>query len=83
MLATAMLFILGLTLGATYGWKTPHFLVPFLLCWPMGGLFLVWEARQQEGYALVPPATWRIRNVTLLLVIGISAFAYWPVRRCV
>ncbi len=79
MLSATLLFILGLTLGATYGWKTPHFLVPFLLCWPVGIAFLIWEKHQKEGYALVPPSTWRIRNVTLLLIISISAFAYWPV----
>lgn len=78
MLGATLLFILSLTLGATYGWKTPSFLVPFLLAWPVGLSFVFWERRLEEGYALVPPSTWRIRNVSLLLGVSISAFAYWP-----
>jgi len=81
MLGATLLFILSLTLGATYGWKTAKFLVPFLLCWPVGVGFVFWERTLKEGYALVPPSTWRIRNVSLLLVIALSAFAYWPVSR--
>jgi MFS family permease len=79
LLLATLLFILSLTLGATYGWKTPKFLVPFCLCWPAFVIFAIWEKKQPEGFALIPPSTWRIRNVSLLLVISISAFAYWPV----
>jgi MFS family permease len=82
LLLATLLFILSLTLGATYGWKTPKFLVPFCLCWPGFAAFGYWETKQEDGFALIPPSTWRIRNVSLLLVISISAFAYWPVSQC-
>ena len=83
MLSATLLFIVSLTLGATYGWKTAKFLVPFLLSWPVGVSFVFWERRLKQGYALVPPSTWRIRNLSLLLGIAVSAFAYWPVSgRC-
>jgi MFS family permease len=39
MLAAIVLLILGLTLGASYGWRKPGFLVPFLLSWVLFGLF--------------------------------------------
>ena len=45
MLAATLLFILSLTLGAQYGFKTASFLVPFLLCWPIGATFGFWENR--------------------------------------
>lgn len=79
LLAATLLIILSLTLGATYGWKTAAFLVPFLLAWPVGVCFFLWERTLKEGHAVVPPSTWKIQNLTLLLCISIAAFGYWPV----
>ena len=69
MLIGIILLILGLTLGATYGFKTAKFLVPFLLSWPIFVGFFIWEAKLPTGYALIPPITWRIPNFTLLIFL--------------
>ncbi|ORY31645.1 major facilitator superfamily domain-containing protein [Naematelia encephala] len=78
-LAALILLDLGLTFGASDGWKTAHFLVPFLIAWPVFVAFFLWEARLPEGYAMLPPQTWRIRNLTLWIVLALSGFAWWGV----
>ncbi|WRT65217.1 uncharacterized protein IL334_002160 [Kwoniella shivajii] len=77
MLIAIILLILGLTLGASYGWKTAKFLVPFLLAWPIFVGFFFWEARLPEGYALIPPSFWKIPNMTLLIVFALGIYPWW------
>ena len=77
MLFAIILLILGLTLGATYGFKTAKFLVPFLLAWPLFVLFFVWEARLPEGFALIPPSFWFIPNMTLLMFVALGVYSAW------
>ncbi|WWC67475.1 uncharacterized protein I206_101383 [Kwoniella pini CBS 10737] len=81
MLVAIILLILGLTLGASYGWKTAKFLVPFLLSWPLFVAFFVWEARLPEGYALIPPSFWKIPNMTLLIVFALGIYPWWAVNQ--
>ncbi|EIW68412.1 hypothetical protein TREMEDRAFT_32556 [Tremella mesenterica DSM 1558] len=81
MLSSVILLILGLTLGASYGFKTAKFLVPFLLSWPIFVLFFIWEARLPEGYALIPPSFWRIPNMTLLIVFALAIYPWWAVNQ--
>jgi len=76
-----ILLILGLTLGASYGFKTAKFLVPFLLSWPIFVFFFVWEARLPEGYALIPPAFWKIPNMPLLIVFALGIYPWWAVNQ--
>ncbi|WVQ82157.1 hypothetical protein IAT38_004285 [Cryptococcus sp. DSM 104549] len=77
MLAAIMLLILSLTFGASYGWKTDKFLVPFFLTWPLAIGFFVWEARLPDGYALLPPSFWRIPNMKLLVVFSLCINPFW------
>jgi hypothetical protein len=79
MLFAIILLILGLTLGASYGWKTAKFLVPFLFSWPIFIGFFFWEAKLPEGYALIPPSTWKIPNLTLLIVFALGIYPWWAV----
>ncbi|WVQ73654.1 hypothetical protein IAR50_003234 [Cryptococcus sp. DSM 104548] len=79
MLSSIILFVLGLTLGSSFGWKKAGFLVPFLMSWPLMVLFFVWEARLPEGYALIPPRFWKIRNATLVIWISVGIYPYWAV----
>ncbi|KAL7422343.1 hypothetical protein Q5752_002989 [Cryptotrichosporon argae] len=81
MLASIIMLILGLTLGASYGFKTAKFLVPFLLAWPLFVSFFIWEMRLPEGYALIPPSTWRIPNFTLLIVFALGVYPWWAVNQ--
>jgi len=81
MLVSIILLILGLTLGASYGFKTAKFLVPFLLSWPIFVLFFVWEARLPHGYALIPPAFWKIPNMTLLIIFALGIYPWWAVNQ--
>ncbi|WVW79156.1 hypothetical protein I302_101122 [Kwoniella bestiolae CBS 10118] len=78
----AMLFgiisiILGLTLGASYGFKSAKFLVPFLLSWPLFVGFFIWESRLPEGYALIPSSFWKIRNMGLIMGIALGGYTWW------
>ncbi|KAE8543003.1 hypothetical protein D1P53_000490 [Cryptococcus gattii VGV] len=79
MLVSVILLILGITLGASYGWKKPGFLVPFLLCWPIFVAFFIYEARLSKGYALIPPSFWKIPNMTLLIVFALGIYPWWCV----
>jgi MFS family permease len=79
MLISIVLLILGLTLGASYGFKTAKFLVPFLLSWPLFGAFFVWEAKLPATHALIPPSTWRIPNLTLLIFFALGIYGWWAV----
>lgn len=79
MLASIILLILGITLGASYGWKKPGFLVPFLLSWPIFIAFFIYEARLPESYALIPPSFWKIPNMTLLIVFALGIYPWWCV----
>ncbi|KAK8854629.1 hypothetical protein IAR55_003368 [Kwoniella newhampshirensis] len=81
MLVSIILLILGLTLGASYGWKKAGFLVPFLLSWPIFVFFFFWEARLPEGYALIPPSFWKIPNMTLLIVFALGIYPWWAVNQ--
>ena len=79
MLLSIVLLTLGLTLGASNGFKTTGFLVPFLLSWPMFVFFFVWESKLPEGYALIPPTFWRIPNMMLLIFLAMGVYPWWAV----
>ncbi|OCF37121.1 efflux protein EncT [Kwoniella heveanensis BCC8398] len=81
MLIAIILVILGLTLGASYGWKKAGFLVPFLLSWPIFVSFFIWEARLPEGYALIPPSFWKIPNMTLMNIFALAVYPWWVVNQ--
>lgn len=77
MLAGIVLLILGLTLGASIGWKTAGFLAPFLLSWFLFVFFFVWEAKIPQEYALLPAKTWKIPNFAILLVLSLYTYGWW------
>ncbi|WVQ82158.1 hypothetical protein IAT38_004286 [Cryptococcus sp. DSM 104549] len=77
MLIAIILLILSLTFGASYGWKTAKFLVPFFLTWPLAIGFFVWEAKLPDGYALLPPSFWRIPNMKLLVAFSLCINPWW------
>lgn len=77
MLSFVVLLILGLTLGASYGWRKPGFLVPFLLAWVLLPAFFVWENSLLDTHALIPSKTWRIPNFTLWIVFSLEIYAWW------
>jgi hypothetical protein len=77
MFLAVLLLIIGLTFGSTYGWTSPAFLAPFIISFVLFPLFFVWEGRIPEVQALVPPAIWRIPNVTVLLAFSLVTFGWW------
>jgi hypothetical protein len=83
MFASVALLILGLTLGAAYGFKTAKFLVPFLLVWPLIVLFFFWESKLPEGYALIPPSTWKVPNMTLMMVYALGLYGWFACNQLV
>jgi hypothetical protein len=77
MLAAIVLLVLGLTLGASYGWKKPGFLAPFFISMALFPSFFIWESRLPEGYALLPSKTWRIKNFTVLIILALFIYSWW------
>jgi hypothetical protein len=77
--AANTLLVLGLQLGATSGFRTAAFVVPFLLCWPLFALFFIWEGRLPESECLIPPAYWKLPNFSLLVFLGLNVFSYFAV----
>lgn len=79
MLAGIVLIILGLTLGASYGWKKPGFIVPFILGVLLFPTFFVWEGQLSPSTALLPNSTWRIPNFALWILFATPIYAWWGV----
>ncbi|OCF39351.1 hypothetical protein I317_06836 [Kwoniella heveanensis CBS 569] len=79
MLSSIILIILGLTLGASYGWTYAGFLVPFILGVILLPAFFFWESRLPDEHALLPPSIWRIQNVTVLVVFALITLGWWSV----
>lgn len=77
MLGAIILLVLGLTLGASYGWKKPGFLAPFFISMVLFPSFFYWESRLPEGYALLPSKTWRIKNFTILIILSLFIYSWW------
>lgn len=86
MLGAVVALTIGLTFGASYGWKTPSFLVPFLLSPVLFILFFFYEAQLPVERAILPSQTWKIPNFTITIVFALgmtswyvrSPFAYFP-----
>ncbi|KAL1407455.1 hypothetical protein Q8F55_006888 [Vanrija albida] len=76
MLTAITLLILGLTLGADNGWRTPDFLVPFLLAFVLFPAFFLWEAYLPDDMALIPSKTWNFR-FTVLIAFSPVIYAWW------
>jgi hypothetical protein len=62
MLAAVVLLILGLTLGASYAWKKPRFLVPFLFSCMLFPAFFLWEHWTPDDTSILPSKTWKTPN---------------------
>lgn len=78
-LSSIVMLILGLTLGASYGWKTAKFLVPFLLSFVLLPLFFVWEGSLKDSHALLPNKTWRIPNFAVFIILTLELYAWWAI----
>lgn len=79
MFSGIVLIILGLTLGATNGFRTASFLAPFLLSWVMFVAFFIWEWRIPTAQASLPPSFWFLPNMPLLMSLALIGYANWSV----
>lgn len=77
MLCAQILVIIGLTFGASYGWKTAKFIAPFIIGVLLYPAFFFWESKQDEDTALLPSSIWRIPNVTVLIVFALITLGWW------
>lgn len=77
MLSAQVLVIVGLTFGASYGWRSAKFLAPFILGVLLYPAFFLWESKQGEKTALLPSSIWRIPNVTVLIVFALVSLGWW------
>lgn len=81
MLSAILLLILSLTLGASYGFSTPRFIVPLVISIILFPTFFWYEARLPSDIALIPPATWRYQNFTLWIVLSMYTNAWWTINQ--
>jgi hypothetical protein len=79
MLASVLLIIVGLTMGASYGWTTASFLAPITIGLTLLPTFFWWESRQEADIALLPTSIWRIPNMTTLIVFALVILGWWAV----
>ncbi|KNX50146.2 hypothetical protein CNBG_9095 [Cryptococcus deuterogattii R265] len=79
MLGAIVALTIGLTFGASYGWKTPSFLVPFLLSPVLFILFFFYEAQLPVERAILPSQTWKIPNFTITIVFALGMTSWWAV----
>lgn len=77
MLSAQVLFIVGLTFGASYGWTTASFLAPFIIGLLLYPAFFFWERKQDEQNALLPTSIWRIPNITVLIIFALLSLGWW------
>ncbi|ORX35382.1 major facilitator superfamily domain-containing protein [Kockovaella imperatae] len=80
--ASIIAIILALTFGASYGWKTPSFLVPFVIGIVLLPTFFVWEhykTRTAVEEALLPSHLWRIPNFAVLIIFSLVCLGWWAV----
>ncbi|KAK1926888.1 major facilitator superfamily domain-containing protein [Papiliotrema laurentii] len=74
-----ILFITGLTLGASYGWGRATFLAPFLIAIVLFPLFFWRESRIPYDNALIPSALWRLPNFLVLVLLSLLTLGWWSV----
>lgn len=77
MFLSILLLIISLTFGASYGWRTPQFLVPFLLFIILFPIFFIWESQQPDLQAVLPKSTWSIPNFTVFIVFALYILPWW------
>jgi hypothetical protein len=74
MFSASLLLILGLTLGAAESFIRPGFYVPVILSLILLAVFIVWEAKADQRFVLLPVSIWSNQNFGLW--IGLSLLAY-------
>jgi hypothetical protein len=79
MLSAILLIIVGLTVGATYGWITAAFLAPIIIGIVLLPTFFWWESRLTEDLALLPQSLWKIPNIVTLMVFALVILGWWAV----
>lgn len=78
-LSAIILLTLGLTLGASHGWRTAGFLVPFLLSFVLFPSFFYWEHRIGESRAMIPSKTWKVPNFALFIMFSLPIYPWWGI----
>ncbi|WVQ82496.1 hypothetical protein IAT38_004625 [Cryptococcus sp. DSM 104549] len=79
MLTAIICIILALTLGATSGWNSAGFIAPLIISAILFPSFFLWESRLPTAYALLPPSTWRYKNVTLWIIFALLVQGWFAV----
>ncbi|WVQ78044.1 hypothetical protein IAT38_000125 [Cryptococcus sp. DSM 104549] len=77
MTASLITFILSLTQGPIDGWGSASFIAPFILSFPLGIGFFVWEAKIPAKSAVLPGSVWKITNIVILSLAVMMAFPFW------
>ncbi|KIR74288.1 efflux protein EncT [Cryptococcus deuterogattii CA1014] len=70
-------FMLSLTQGPIDGWQSARFIVPFVLSWPLGIGFFVWEANIPLRIAILPSTVWSITNSVIASLVVLVPMGFW------
>lgn len=75
--AAIVLLIFGLSNGNVEGWVHAQTLAPLVLGALLFPAFFFWETRMDPIDALINPATWRLKNFALLVVLSLVPYFWW------
>ncbi|AFR92418.2 efflux protein EncT [Cryptococcus neoformans var. grubii H99] len=70
-------FMLSLTQGPINGWRSASFIAPFVLSWPLGIGFFVWEANIPPRTAILPSTVWNITNSVIASLVVLVPMGFW------
>ncbi|XAO23884.1 hypothetical protein I312_102669 [Cryptococcus bacillisporus CA1280] len=70
-------FMLSLTQGPIDGWQSARSIVPFVLSWPLGIGFFVWEANIPPRIAILPSTVWSITNSVIASLVVLVPMGFW------
>ncbi|KAF7360804.1 MFS general substrate transporter [Mycena venus] len=76
--ALLLLFILAITSGSTYGWKSLIVILPLTFSAILAVLFGIWELHRSAAgrEAAIPSSVWKYRNFRILMLIALAPFLW-------
>ncbi|GJE93570.1 MFS general substrate transporter [Phanerochaete sordida] len=75
--AALILFIFAITSGSTVGWASAEVLAPLVISVFGVAGFFIYETRIPASTAAVPPATWFLKNFSVLFGMALLPFLWW------
>ncbi|EIN11084.1 MFS general substrate transporter [Punctularia strigosozonata HHB-11173 SS5] len=76
-IASVLLFVLGVTSGASSGWGSALVIVPLVLSACIAAAFFVWEIRYSSAASALPSELWNIPGIRPLCIVSLLPMLWW------